>query len=167
MAVMLADKRIALWLLPTKPAVPDAPTIAEINAGTNVACKVFKTDTYLRATTSETVNDPLLCGGNAQAFGNSNYEGQLAVARFLDSAGIAVEEEDVLWEGVREKGSELWFAWRVGPKWDAPAAAKHEVSVFQTLTDNAQDPQTFDGYIKKIVPLAIQNAWLDRVLSTA
>lgn len=167
MALMLADKRIGLWQLPTKPANPASPTIAEIAAGVNVACKVFKADTYLRATDSATINDPLLCGGAASAFGESAYEGRLAVARFLDSAGIPVEEEDVLWEAVREKGTTLWFAHRAGPVWDAAPAAKQEFSIFEVITDNAQAPQTYDSYIKKIVPLAVQNAWLDRVLAAA
>lgn len=167
MALMLAEERVALWLLPTKPANPAKVTIAELAAGKNVSCRVFADGTYLRPTSSDSVNRPLLCGGNSQGLGKSNYEGQIDAARFLDSAGHAIEEEDLLWDAIREKGTECWFAWRVGPKWDAAPATDDEVSVFQTLTDNPQDPQAFNDYVEKIVPLAVTQAWLNQVLAAA
>lgn len=167
MALMLAEERVALWLLPTKPANPAKITAAELTAGKNVSDRVFADGTYLRPAASEVVNRPLLCGGNSQGLGRSNYEGQLDVARFLDASGHSVEEEDLLWEATRTKGAECWFALRVGPKWNAPATAKDEVSVFQTTTDNPQDPQTFADYIEKIVPVAVSQAWLNQVLATA
>lgn len=163
--LMLAEERIAWWLMPTAPADPANVTAAEVNAGVNVACRVFGDGTYLRAAASESVNRPLLCGGNNQGLGRSNYEGQIDVARFLDDDGHAIEEEDVLWDAVKSKGTSLWFATRVGPEWNAEAGPKDEISVFQVVTDNPQDPQTFSDYIEKIVPLAVSNAWLDQTLS--
>ena len=169
MATMLADKRVALFLFTSAPAGLSAGTVTveEIDEATNHACNVFKADTYLRATGSESVTDPLLCGGLQQGFGNSNYEGQISIARFLDANGVAIDEEDVLWDAAREKGTKLYLGMRVGPKWDAPGAKDQEISIFEVITDNPQDPQAFDGYIKKIVPLGVQNAWLDLKVTAA
>ena len=166
-ALMLAEERVALWLLPAAPEAPGKVTITELTAGENVACRVFSDGTYLRATQSDTVNRPLLCGGNSSGVGRSQYEGQLDIARFLDADGHAVAEDDVLWDAAREKGTTLWFAKRVGPKWDTAPAVKDEISVFKVVTDNPQDPQTFSDYIEKIVPLAVSDAWLDQVLTAA
>lgn len=166
-SLMLAEERVALWLLTTPPTDPGKVTVAELTAGTNVACRVFADGTYLRPVGSESVTRPLLCGGNSSGLGKSNYEGQLDVARFLDSTGHAVTADDTLWDATKTKGTTLWFAKRVGPKWDAAAAAKDEVDVFKVVTDNPQDPQTFSDYIEKIIPLAVSQAWLNQVLAAA
>lgn len=163
-ALMLAEERVALWLLTGAPAKPGAITIAEITAGENVSNRVFADGTYIRATNSDAINRPLLSGGNSSGVGASQYEGQLDIARYLDSNGHAIEDEDLLWDAARTKGTTLWFAKRVGPKWDAAPSAGDEVSVFKVTTDNPQDPQTFSDYIEKIVPIPVSDAWLDQVL---
>lgn len=167
MALMLADKRITLWLMTTPPKDPAKVTIAELAAAKNISCKITKADFSLGPSGSDTVNDPLLCGGAASAFGNSQYSGQLPVARFLDNEGHAIEEDDILWDATKAKGSTLWLGLRMGPRWDAAPVAKDEVSVYEALTDDPQNPSDFNGWIKRITPLAIQNAWLDQVLAVA
>lgn len=164
-SLMLAEERKALWLFATKPVNPAKVTPAEVNAAENVADRVFADGTYFRATGSESVSRPLLCGGNNAGLGKSNYEAQVDLARFLDSLGHSVEEEDFLWDACKQKGTTLWFGVRVGPKWDAQAVAGDEISVFQVMTDNPQDPQAFPDYIEKIVPMSVSQAWLDQTLT--
>lgn len=164
-SLMLAEERVALWLFTTKPADPAKAKLAELNAAENVADRVFADGTYFRAVGSESVSRPLLCGGNNSGLGRSNYEAQVDIARFLDASGHGIVDEDFLWEACKKKGATLWFATRVGPKWDAPAAEKDEISLFQVMTDNPQDPQTFADYIEKIVPMSVTQAWLDQTLS--
>lgn len=163
--MMLADKRTALYLLAGEPADPSAPTVADFEDAINVADKVAAADTYLRPTGSEQVKDPLLSGGAQNAFGSSNYEGSINVVRFLDETGVPDDTEDMLYTAVKEKGTTLWFALREGPVWNTTPAAKQEVSVFQVITDDPQSPQTREGYIKRRVPLAVAEAWLDRSLA--
>lgn len=165
--LMLADERVALWVSTTPPADPAKITITELASWENFADRCFADGTYMRATGSETLNRRLVSGGNKQGFGASNYEAQVDVARYLDADGHAIEEEDFLWTATKKKGTTLFIAKRVGPRWDTAPAAKDEVSVFKVTTDTAQDPQTFGDYIEKIVPLAVQDAWLDQVLTSA
>lgn len=161
----LADERIAWWFSTTPPAKPNAITSAELATWENVAGRCFADGSYLRAVGSESVTRPLLNGANKSGFGRSNYEGQIDVARFLDSLGHSMEDEDMLWQALKVKGTKLYFATRVGPKWDSAPTAKDEISVFEVTTDTPQDPQSFSDYISKIVPLAISDAWLDQTLA--
>lgn len=167
MGVLLYEKNIALVQFPTMPANPEAVTVTEWDAAINHSCNVFKADTYLRPEASATINDPLLCGGLANAFGESAYAGQLAVARFFDAQGIPDEESDILWEAVKEKGSPLILGWRKGPRYDASGVAKQEYSLFEATTDNPGEPSDYSGYQKAIVPLAISQAWLNKRIVAA
>mgnify|MGYP006915349544 CR=1 FL=1 len=74
-ALMLAEERVALWLLTGAPAKPGAITIAEITAGENVSNRVFADGTYIRATNSDAINRPLLSGGNSSGVGASSMKG--------------------------------------------------------------------------------------------
>ena len=153
----IAEERIKLTALTTKPAEPLAPTPAELNAGVELSCKVLFSDFRLSPTASDTVNEPALCeNGNSTAPGKSNYEGNITVFRFLDDDGKPVVAEDDGWELVKEKGTELFLYKRIGPKFSQAWAAADKAEYFHALTDLPQDPTDLTGYIKKTVPLFVQ-----------
>ena len=74
-----------------------------------------------------------------------------------DETGKPVVAEDVLWEATKEKGSRLWFVEREGPKSSAPDATGDEYEVFEVITDTPQKPSDMAGYIKRVVPLGVQD----------
>ena len=155
----IADERIKLVALTTAPASLSAPKLTEVNAAgaIDLSCRVMMSDFKLTATASDTVNEPALCeGGNSGAPGKSNYEGSLTPFRFLDTDGSADPTNDVAYDALKEKGTELWLVKRIGPKFDVAFAVGDEVEVFHVFTDNPQDPSEFTGYIKKVVPLFVQ-----------
>lgn len=156
----LADGRIKLVVLTTKPADPKAPTVAELKAGKVISCRILKSDYRLSATGSETVNEPELCStSNAQAFGATNYEGTVTPFRFLNSDGTPESDEDIAWDAFKEKGTTLWLAEREGPVHDKEFAAGDIVDLYEVITDAPQKPSDRSGYIKRTVPLAVQKAW--------
>lgn len=153
----IADERIKLVALTTKPASLSAVEVGEANAGVDLSCRIMMSDFRLSPTASDTVNEPALCeGGNSAAPGKSNYEGSLTPFRFLDVAGAADTANDVAYAALKEKGTELWLIKRVGPKYDEPFAVGDDIEVYHVFTDNPQDPSEFTGYIKKVVPLFVQ-----------
>ena len=168
MPMALADARIRLAVLPVKPADPEAPTVAELTAGIDASCRLLQSDYRLSATGSDTVPDRLLCSeGNAVTYGASNYEATVTPFRFFDPAtGQTSATEDEVYQTFRVKGTKLWLVERfTGKKYDEPWAAGDEVKVFEVVTDNPQAPSDLAGYIKNVVPLGVQRAWLDATVA--
>lgn len=160
----LADARVRLMLLTTKPAALDGiPTITEVLAGTYISPKINKPDYRLSPAASDTVPDqPLDHEGNATTFGASNYEGTLTVLRFLDPAtGKPDAADDDAYVALGTKGTRVWLVERTGPKASVVNAAADIVHVYEVVTDNPQAPQDRAGYIKNVIPLGVQNALLD------
>lgn len=157
----LADARTRLVALTTKPANPAAPTVTELTAGIDLSCRILKSDYRLSPVASDTVPDTELCSeGNAVTFGASNYEGSVTPFRYLTEAGKADALNDIAWDALKEKGTELWLYEREGPKYDAAWAAADEVDGYEVVTDNPQKPSDRAGFIKRVVPLGVQRAWL-------
>jgi hypothetical protein len=162
----LADGRIKLTILTEEPANLAAITVAELTAGVDVSCRVLKSDFRLSPTASDTVGDQELCQeGNATTYGASNYEGSVTPFRYLDDAGKADTENDIAWDTFKEKGTEGWAVKRVGPKQSQAWASADAYEVYHFITDNPQDPTDLTGYIKKVVPLGIQDAELNGVVA--
>ncbi len=162
----LADARTRLVALTTKPANPAAPTVTELTAGIDLSCRILKSDYRLSPVASDTVPDTELCSeGNAVTFGASNYEGSVTPFRYLTEAGKADATNDVAWDALKEKGTELWLYEREGPKYDAAWAAADEVDGYEVVTDNPQKPSDRAGFIKRVVPLGVQRAWLGGVVA--
>jgi len=162
----LADARIRLSVMTEAPADLEAATVTELAAGVDVSCRILKSDFRLSATASDTVPDQELCQeGNATTFGASNYEGSVTPFRYLTEDGKADATNDVAWDTFKEKGTELWIAKRVGPKYDVAWTAADEYELFHVITDNPQDPSDLTGYIKKVVPLGVQDAHLNGVVA--
>ena len=161
----LADERVALMMLDGPPANPDAITDVEYNAGTPLECRIMAGEYRLTPSGSETVNQSELCEGvNATTFGRSNYEGTVTPFRYLTGDGLADEANDVAWEALKEKGTTLHLVEREGPIHDTPGAADHEYSYFEVVTDDPQVPTDRQGFIRRVIPLGVQKASLNKAL---
>lgn len=159
----LADGRTRLVALTTAPADPEAVTATEANAGVRLECRILKSDFRLSPTASDTIPDTKLCAeGNAVSYGASNYEGTVTPFRELTAAGAADPTNDIAWDTLKAKGTHLWLLKSEGKKHTEDFAADDEYSLFEVITDNPQDPSDRGGYIKRVVPLGVQDAWLDR-----
>jgi hypothetical protein len=158
----LADGTIKLSILSTKPVNPLAPTVTELTAGLDASCNVLSSDFSLGATDSDKIAEKALCQeGNSNALGPSNYQGGLTVFRYFDS-GVAEDPEDDVFQALKAKGARVWIAMRQTSKKSTEAwAATDEVEVFEAISDNPQMPSDAGGYIKRRVPLEIQDAWLN------
>ena len=156
----LADQRIRLVALTTKPADPKAPTVTELEAGVDLSCSIMKGDYQLGATGDQTVSEPTMCEpGAGNDMGATDYAGQLTVFRMLDEDGKADIDEDVAFQTLKVKGTELWLVEREGPVYDADWAADQEVSVYRVSTGSMQKPSDrFGGYIKRTFPLGVRAA---------
>ena len=154
----IAEERIKLVALTTKPANPYAPKVSELAAGKDISCSVLFSDFRLSPTSSDTVSEPALCeGGNSAVPTKSNFEGKVSIFRYIDPlTGLAVTAEDFAWTLAKEKGTELHLYKRIGPKASAAFAANQDVEYYHALTDEPQDPSDFGGYIKKVIPLLVQ-----------
>ena len=71
---VLADKKIKLTILTTKPANEADPTVAELNAGIEACKKVLSDGFRFSPTASGTASAKALCGSNEEAFTDSNAE---------------------------------------------------------------------------------------------
>lgn len=164
----LADGRIKLVALTVDPANPAAITVTEANAGTDLSCRILKSDYRLSPVASDTIADAELCSeGNATAFGASNYEGTLTPFRYLDDDGKSETINDVAWELLKDKGTHLYLIEREGPHYTEPFKAGDEIEVYEVITDNPQKPSDRAGFIKRVVPLGVQRAWLNNLIVTA
>ena len=170
MPQVLADAKIKLAILATKPADPAAPTVTELTAGIDASCALLKSDYRLSATASDTIDEDALCSeGNAVVFGASNYEGTVTPFRYFDATTGQVDTaNDEVFQALRVKGSRVWLVQRFsGKRYDEAWEAGDEVQVFEVITDNPQQPSELTGYIKQVVPLGVQRAWLDATVATA
>ena len=163
----LADGRIALVALTTAPANLAAPTVAELEAGTRLECRINKSDYQLGADASSTIDEQELCKrGAAQDFGPAQWSGSLTPFRYLDGEGAADADNDIAWTLLKSKGTHLWLVEREGPLYNAPFMAGQEVSVYEVNTDTPQKPSDRNsGYIKRVVPLAVLDADEDAVVA--
>ncbi len=158
MPLTLADGRQRVTILTTEPADPTAITLAELTAGFYASPLLNKPDYRLSATGSDTVPDqPLDATGNAKTYGASNFDGSMTILRFLTTAGVTDPTADLLWAAASTKGTRLWVVEREGPlaaQADAPA---DEYELYEVLTDEPQKPSDRAGYIKRVVPLGVQD----------
>jgi hypothetical protein len=166
----LADARTRLVGLVAMPAGllgdPPVVTAVEATAGVRLDNHILKSDYRLSATGSDTVNEPELSAeGNAVVYGASNYEGNLTVFRYLDVDGQPDAATDVAYDLLREKGTTLWLIERVGPKASVAFTIGDIVDVYEVVTDNPQQPSDRTGFIKRVTPFGVQNAYLNIALT--
>ncbi|MEW6894462.1 hypothetical protein V3M68_02855 [Trueperella pyogenes] len=159
----LADGRILLTALKTKPKDIKKITATELKAGVKISCRVMKSGFELGPTGSATITETELCKvGEGQAFGLSSASGKLTVFRYLDETGKASEDEDVAFELFKKKGTQLWLVRRDGPPEAKEWAEGDEYSAFEVTTDDPQFPAENTGYIKRVIPLAVADFVLDQ-----
>lgn len=157
----LADGNIRLAFLTEKPVDLRKPTVDELEAGIDLSCSVMRSDYRLSPTASDTVDGAALCSkGNVQDLGSSNYEGNITLFLMKDEDGHTDLTEDVAYQALKTKGTRGWLYEREGPDGEEPWAAADEVDGYEVRTDNPQVPGDRAGYIRRTIPLSVQNAYL-------
>lgn len=156
----LADGRILLVALQTKPANLKAPTVAELAAGKKISCRVMKSDYALGAESDSQITEQEMCKkGEGNAPGPTSYAGSLTVFRYFDDAGKAVVADDFAWDLLKEKGTELVLVEREGPLESKPFEEGDEVSLYEVITNTPTKPSDrFAGYTKRTVTLSVSDA---------
>ena len=152
----------------TRPDNPGALTAVEADEFVTIECHILKSDFRLSPTASDTISDSLLCTvGNAVSYGASNYEGTVSPVRFLDEDGLPDPENDIAWDLFKQKGTRLWILVSEGPAHTEAFASGQEYDLYEVVTDSPQKPSDRAGWIKRTVPLGVQNAWLNRTIASA
>lgn len=159
-AKTLADGRITLWALTTKPKDITKPAIAEINAGKKISCHIMKSDYALGAESDAEITEQEMCKkGEGKAPGPTSYAGNLTVFRYLDDAGKPVAADDFVWDLVKKKGTTIWLVEREGPVESAPLVVGDIVSVYEVVLGTPTKPSDrFAGYIKRTAKLNVMDA---------
>mgnify|MGYP007112224353 CR=1 FL=1 len=163
MPMTLSDKHVSVKIFDTLPQNPEAPTVAEWDAATEVSDKMAFNNFALGPTGSSAVSDPAVNGDPNNAFGQSAYSGTLTPFRYLDNDGVP-EADDTLWPLVKEKGTPLIVGIREGAAWDAAGKVGQEVSLYEGTTDDPQ-PSDRQAYVKYSVPFAVKRAWQHKALT--
>ncbi|MCT1368400.1 hypothetical protein [uncultured Kocuria sp.] len=167
----LADGKIRLVYCPTLKD-PTKPTLAELNAGVDLSCRVLKSDFKLSASGSETVDDlAALCDETKPVvYGPSNFEGSLTVFRWYDPNNLGRHDAqgDIAYQTLKVRGTQGYLIKReTGKRYDVAWEAGDEVEVFSILTDNPQAPSETGGYIRRTIPMGVQSGYLDAVVANA
>lgn len=172
MPTSLAKGKTKVAILSAKPADPKAPTLTELNAGIDAACRIVSGGYNVGPQASETVDESPLCVElNVQALGASNYTAEFDIFRYFDEETGAPETADsgdggdigdALYQALKTKGTRFWLAEReTGKKSTDEWAADDEVNVYEIVVDNPQKPGDQGGYIKRHIVGLVQDAWLD------
>lgn len=153
----LAEGRVKVSFLATKPTNPAAATVAQLTAGVDLSCAIVAADFRLSPTDSDRVDDKALCDeGNVRAMGASNYEANMSFFRYLTSGGASDTPNDIAFTTFTGKGVTGYFAKRWGKKSTDPWVAGDVYDLFEVQADNPQDPQDLTGYVKFRQPFEVQ-----------
>lgn len=102
--------------LTTRPADPKAPTLAELEAGIDLSCRVKASGFKYGPEKSEQVDSDLLCEDiKSKAFGQSNYQLEFDIYRYWDPAtgqyakSSGDDIADAGFQLLKEKGTELYY----------------------------------------------------------
>lgn len=159
-AKTLADGRIALWALTTKPKDIAKPTVSEINAGKKISCRIMKSDYALGADSDTEITEQEMCkAGEGKAPGPTSYAGNITVFRYLDEQGKPVTADDFVWDLIKKKGGTIWLVEREGPDEAKSLEIGDIVSVYEVVLGTPTKPSDrFAGYIKRTAKLNIMDA---------
>ena len=159
-AKTLADGRITLWALTTKPANMAAITAEEIKNGKKISCHIMKSDYALGADSDTEITEQEMCKtGEGKAPGPTSYTGNLTVFRYLDENGYPVTADDFVWDLIRKKGTTIWLVEREGPLESMEIKTGETVSVYEVVLGTPTKPSDrFAGYIKRTAKLNIMDA---------
>lgn len=159
-AKTLADGRITLWALTTKPKDMAKINAQEITSGKKISCHIMKNDYALGADSDTEITEQEMCKtGDGKAPGPTSYAGNITVFRYLDDAGQAVEADDFVWDLIKKKGTTIWLVEREGPIESKDIAVGDIVSVYEVVLGTPTKPSDrFAGYIKRTAKLNVMDA---------
>lgn len=159
----LADGHIKVAVLTSAPSNILAPTMTELNAGINAACRILASDFLWTPTDSDKIAEKALCDiNNVNALGPSNFSAGMSIFRYFNSGtGVADPTEDSLFTATKTKGATLYIYARKTGKLESQAwASADEIYLGgSVLVDSAQEPSDAGGYIKKRIPLEPQQMY--------
>lgn len=158
MVHVLADGKVKLSLLTTKPANPAAPTLTELNAGIDISCKVLSDNFDFGPTDSDKNNEKVLCStGNSNSLGASNYQAGFTLLREFLVAGGFDATGDAAFVALKSKGATVWLYARQTDKLATTDWAAAEEIFFgcAAISDNPQYVAGSGG-IKYKIPLEVQ-----------
>lgn len=161
----LADARTRLSIITVVGDVDLAAiTLTQVQSGIDASCDVAKSGTRYSATASEMTADARFCDeGNPQVYGASNYEATIVPYWYLDPAtGAYAEADNATYEALRVKGTTTIHVLRDGPPYSQEWAVGDIYDAYKVISDNPQRPTDTGGYIKRTIPLAVQEAVLHR-----
>lgn len=159
-AKTLADGRITLWALTTKPKDMAKPTAVEIEAGKKISCRIMKSDYALGADSDTEITEQEMCKtGEGKAPGPTSYAGNITVFRYLDEHGQPVAADDFVWDLIKQKGTTIWLVEREGPIESKAVELGDIVSVYEVVLGTPTKPSDrFAGYIKRAAKLNVMDA---------
>ena len=174
----LADARKRIAILPTKPADPEKPTKAELDAGLHASCRIVASTYNVGAQPSETIDEKAVCEeGNVQALSTSNYTAEFDIFRYFDEVtglpetgpeGSDENSGDQRCQMLKAKGTTVWLYEReTGKKSLEPFTTGEPLEGYELLIDNPQKPQDQGGFIKRRIVGLPQKAWLDAEVAAA
>ncbi|ALY08390.1 major tail protein [Arthrobacter phage Amigo] len=154
MAKMMSPNTTIWWVPLAGIANPMAPTVAEINAGTNISCAIV-TGYTLGATASDTDDSKSICDdANVQTPTFDNYEASLTFFRSDLTAVTAIYQTAFnLFKTPRVEG---YLVSRQGKKSDQVAASNDLVSVYRVISDSPQDLDAEGSAVQFTVPFLPQ-----------
>jgi len=168
-AKSLADGRQKFTICTTPPANPLAPTVTELNAGLDASPVILASDFAWSATGSDSVQERVLIDDtNAASYGASNWQASITLMRLFDTTTNQVDlTADAAYQAVKTKGTEFWGYLRENGKLATTAWASGDDAIgMRVVTDNPQRPQNDGGFIKRTIPLAVQEGHDDVAVVT-
>ena len=158
---VLADGRLKFTALTTAPEDPAAPTIAELNAGIDLSCKVLSDNFQFGATDSDKVAEKALCDtANSNALGASNYQAGFTIWRQFSAEGGFDSTDDAAFEAFKEKGTTVWlYARQTDALATAAWAADDEIYLGAEVVNDEPQKQDSGGFIKYRIPCEVQRSY--------
>ncbi len=160
---VLADGRLKLTALTTKPVNPASPTVTELNAAgaLDLSCKVLQEGFTFGAGDSDKVAEKALCDvGNANALGASNFVAGLTLWREFATAGGFDATGDAAFVALKNKGTTLWLYGRLSDKLATlPWLAADEIFLGAEVVTDTPQRSDGSGFIKYRIPLEVQRGY--------
>lgn len=155
----LADGNITLLAFTTPLTTPKALKAADLTEGIAVMGYINKSDYQLRVSGNESISEQEACKkGQGQAVGPEQYEGNLTPFWYLDVDGKPDADAMVVWDLLKEPGTELAFVEIEGLPCGETLADGLMYDYFEATTGSPKAPDSrFEGYSKRSVQLFISN----------
>lgn len=157
----LSDGNIKLTSVVSKPTAPDAANLADLTgaAVVDLTCGINKSDYKLGATGNSSVTEQEACKkGEGNAPGPASYEGSVTPFIYFGENDQPDTAENTAWDALKTPGTTLYLFEREGKAATAAWAAGDQYEYYEVITGDPQPPSSrMDGYVKRIVPLFVQD----------